>query len=369
MKWKYNTSKVLKVMSAIRNIARNINAVFPPTTIDDIVRKFVALSPVKERLRSKDATALYPIEVIRGYSIYNRLPNRQQAFKELSDSKYAIASIDSSYHSPGAHGYIPFIVHNVGIWYVDYNNEVGGEDSEVFADIKVSYGDMRERIWMKQNEAKILRNLVKLLNGELNFVMLDESLSIGYTISWSNTDREEYAHVIADYVNFLIDNNIIPLGIYYTRSIDIVRGMRDMGVVSDDEFKNSQIPDKMILNKILGCGDRSPIFNVYSYAHMKTGLELNAIYVKVGDYNTLRVEFPAKTLKLGKDVIEDIHRVVLLESIIGDGYPYPLQASHENAVLTSEVRDAIVEVFSEVLGIRNELYVSSKEMSKRWPLA
>lgn len=366
LRWKHNTDKIIKILKVVRKVASETNIIITSHVVDELIQRLSQAPILQDKdISSRDATALFPIENIRGYSIYYKNIDRDMALNELSRYRYAIASIDSSYHSPGGHGYIPFLIHNIGVWYVDYKNGFGGEDNRVFTTIKFEYSDINERTWMKENEFSVIKDIIKVIKGDVNFIMLDESLSLGYTSSWSFEDRKKYASIIAKYISYIINNNVIPLGIYYTRSIDIVRGMRDLKILSDDEYRKFTIPDKVLMNKILRSGERSPIFKVYSLAHTNTDLNLHAIYVKISNFNILRVEYPA----IFDDKIDDIHRVVLLESIIGDGYPYPLQASHENAVLTTDIRDAIIEVFCEELGMPNEIYLSSKEVSKRWPLA
>jgi hypothetical protein len=38
-------------------------------------------------------------------------------------------------------------------------------------------------------------------------------------------------------------------------------------------------------------------------------------------------------------------------------------------VLTSELRDVILEVFSEEVGLSDYRFISRKEVSKRWPIS
>lgn len=365
MKWFPNYHKVIKIINAVKSAAKSANKMFSKDYLKEYIQRLINISPIKENIISKDPTALYPIENISGYSILDEYPDREGALSILKQHGFSIASIDSSYHSPGGHGYIPLLIHNIGIWYIDYKNAIGGEDNRVFTAVRFEHGDINERIWMKRNEGDVLRSIVPKLNGDYKIVMLDESLSLGYTATWSREDKLDYASTIAEYINELVKYGVIPLGIFYTRSIDIARGMRDIGIISDDELEAKYaIPDKIIINGMLRPGMRSPRFRVYSEAHEDTGLKLNAIYIKLSEYNVLRVEYPADI-----DNVNIIHLAVLLESIVGDGYPYPLQASHENAVLTGEIRDLITEVFSEILGIPHEIYLSSKEVSKRWPIA
>lgn len=361
--WRENRDKLLKVLRAVREAARQIPRVYPPSSLGEVLRIWQSLEPGGLESSCGYSTAAYPKEPVRGYVLYDRLPDLRAALEELRARRYAVASIDSSSHSVGGHGYVPFIVHNVGVWVSNYGPGTGFEDNRVFTSVYMEYGEESERIWMKENEARVLRELPGHLEGDRRFVMLDESLNLGYTMTWSGEERRRYAEVIAGYVTSLLDEGVIPIGVFYTRSVDIMRGMVCRGVVSEGEYPF--IPDKVIMDRFLPDGARSPLMEVRSKALEEVGLDLSCIYVKLGRFNVLRVEFPSEA----EGEVEHIHRVVLLEAVVGDGYPYPLQASHENAVLTYEAREAITEVFSEELGMLDEHYVSRKESSKRWPLA
>ena len=362
--WRENTDKIVKIINAVRKAAREIPNVYPPSKVNDLMSIWYSSKPSTEKLTSdKYSTYIYHVEEIKGYAIYKSMPSINEALTELENMNYSVASIDSSSHGTGGHGFIPFIIHNVGVWLRNYGSGSGYEDNFVFTSITEGLGEVTERIWMKKNEFKVIKEISKDLKGDVNFMMLDESFNIGFTMTWSSEERTKYSEVLAEYTDYLMDNNVIPLGVFYTRAVDIIRGLIVKGIINEEEFQ--MIQDKVLLNRLLNVGERSPIFSIYSKPHTTTNLELCCIYVKLGEYNVLRVEFPRAALKM----VDHIHRVILLEGVVGEGYPYPLQASHENAVLSREIREAITEVFSEELGMIDESYLSKKEVSKRWPLA
>jgi|Deesub1362B_J571_1020462.scaffolds.fasta_scaffold00005_296 hypothetical protein len=361
-KWVENRDKNIKILREIRKASGKFAKILSMNEVKEIISRFFDMELYDKKVRSRFSTAAYPIEEIRVYKVYSALPSYSKAIELLSSNKFSVGSVDSSSHDLGAHAYIPFRIHNVGSWYMNYDDFSGAEDNTVFIGEPHDYYDIGERVWMKRNEAQVIQALINRLVGEKRYLMLDESFNIGFTMSWSIDERKLYAESLKAYIDDALDNNVVPLGIFYTKSVDIMRGMIDTEVLKEGEYP--WIPDKFLMNSVLDVGDRSPLFRVYSEPHIETGLEINMFYLKTGEKNILRIEFPS-----GVDNIIDIHKVVLLTSILGGGYPYPLFGSHQNAVLTWDLREAINEVISEVAGIPIEAFYSRKEEGKRWPIA
>lgn len=361
IKWYENKDKDLKILQAIRKSAKKISKVISMDRIRDILDKLLEMKPVDRYINSRYSTAIYPIEEIRSYRMYEELPSYGQLLDELTRYDYSLASIDSSSHDLGVHGYIPFRVHNIGLWYINYGKNYGGEDNIVFIGEQSDYQEMGERVWMKYNEGDAVKRIIEYMDGSTEVLMFDESFSIGFTMSWASDERRLYMDAMTKYIQYCIDHDVIPVGIYYTRSVDIMRGMIDLGLISEGEY--DLIPDKIIIDQLLDVGERSPLFKVYSYPLQDSGLELNVFYIKTDDKSIMRIEYPSLI-----DSIDDIYRAVLLTSIIGGGYPYPLHGSHQNAILTWDLREAINETICEIIGIPIEVFFSRKEESKRWPI-
>jgi len=206
--------------------------------------------------------------------------------------------------------------------------------------------------------------LMEKLSDYRKFLLLDESLSLTYTLSWTAEAREQMAFKIKKIIEETLKHNIIPIGVYYTRVADIVRGMV---TIAGKKLENIPIiPDRTILNAVLDVYSRSPLFSVYSKALQKVGLEILCFYVKLGERNVIRVEFPAEA----KKAVGNIHLLIILQSILGNGYPLAMQRAHEMAVLGANERRVIEEEICRKLGIPAIEYIlSRKAVSKRWPIA
>ena len=62
--------------------------------------------------------------------------------------------------------------------------------------------------------------------------------------------------------------------------------------------------------------------------------------------------------------METLHKTVLLQAILGGGYPYVLIRAHEMAVLSYEDRADIEASIAKILNIPIEYVYSRKQVSK-----
>ena len=334
--------------------------------IEKLEKIFESLNPVTQiNFSNIDiGSALFPCETVKRYPVPSRITSISDIVNYFSKENIAIGALDSSFYNAGPHIMVPLTVVSVGCWCYNYSSEVC--KSIFIADAKVeTYDQAKLQFYVKEIEMKAVREcLTKILDGKHKFILFDESFSLAYTLSWAKTIREEYARKVKEIIDFCISNDIIPVGLFYTRAMDIIRGIKLEAKEDSDIFP---ISDRRFMNYYLeNAGDRSPTFIVYSKAIYDIGLHVRAFYLKLSENNVIRVEFPECYINK-KDLI---HLVVYGQAILGGGYPFALQRVHEIAALKKEDRKIIEDTIAEYLKKPNIEYILSRKVfSKRWPFA
>jgi hypothetical protein len=137
----------------------------------------------------------------------------------------------------------------------------------------------------------------------------------------------------------------------------------------------SRLTDAGLLAPAMGWGDRTPAYIcardeiLAAYRDPQSGEDLSRqvgfVYLKTtADNPPARVEFPLWLLDAGR--LDDTLDIVRAETIVGNGYPYPLETADAVAVLTLEDRERFYQVFQE-FARRHALSLrfSRKALSKR----
>lgn len=306
---------------------------------------------------------LVPVEPVRSYG--PKLPaevleNTEKVIGIFEDEDVSVVALDTGMCSYGPHVKLNLVVVNVGYWYYNYKRRLGGcGNRPMFLD-DVS-GSFDAEIRSKELEAKVIDWLLRELQGGKIFVLLDESLSLSYTLSLAEEVKSEIVDRVVNLVDTIMDRSAIPVGVFYTRACDIHRGI----LALNPNVDIPRVSDRVIMNRVLKQFERSPVFGVYSKALENKGLRILAFYIKVGEGNVLRVEFPEQL----KSFVDEIHLVVLLQSILGGGYPLALQRAHERAVLDANTRDILLDEICRRLGVSTaELIFTRKLISKTWSI-
>lgn len=365
--WNYGGSKILKIIRAIDNGFNKVLASYRGNILDVLVTIYNELKAVTSIPACRFGSALFPLEQVKEYkpSIFspNTAPLKPDILAFLRDHKFAVGALDSSTYNPGPHIAVNIGVVNVGYWYMNYSLNNGGSDNYAELISNISSG-VDEELTVKDVEFKVVKILVEKLEDSKKFLLLDESLSLTYTLSWTSEAREQMALKIKGVIDESLKHNVIPVGVYYTRAADILRGIV---AITDRELKDIPlIPDRALLNHVLSVNSRSPIFLVHSKALQNIGLKILCFYVKLGERNIVRVEFPMEA----KETVNDIYSLILAQSMLGNGYPLAMQRAHEMAVLRINERRIIEEEICRKLGMPAvEYLLSRKAVSKRWPVA
>ena len=365
--WNYGTNKILKIIRVIDSELDKVIALHRGECLIELIKAYNELKAVTSIPACQFGSAIFPLEQVKEYKLsilnFNDRLSKSDAAKFLKEEEVAVGALDSSTYNPGPHVTINISIVNVGYWYMNYHMETGGSDN--YAKLIPSIGGrVDEELAVKDIELEVINMLIEKLSDRRKFLLLDESLSLIYTLSWTAEAREQMAFKTKKIIDETLKHDIIPIGVYYTRVADIVRGMV---TIAGEKLENIPIiPDRTILNAVLDIYSRSPLFSVYSKALQKVGLEILCFYVKLGERNVIRVEFPAEA----KKAVDNIHLLIILQSILGNGYPLAMQRAHEMAVLGANERRVIEEEVCRKLGIPAIEYILSKKaVSKRWPIA
>ena len=307
------------------------------------------------------APILKPVEKLGSYSIpgVSKIIE-EESIKEANKwlGEYGVGAYDSSWHRGGAHFLADYLIFNTGYFYYNYGVNEGGSGSYPVI-LLGRIDDMDPDLEGKSHETTVGLRLSEELYGENKVLLMDESMNYIYTIKWSRDKRMRLVSMMKEFFDRLISRGVVPLGVFYTRARDIARTLEYAGYDVDDAY----IQDKHLFSHVLETGERSPIFKVINPVLLEANLDISCFYLKLGPGNVIRIEFPSKILS-DKAVIEAIHKAVLLQSILGGGYPYAMTRAHEMSVLSVNDRMDIEASIAKILNIPVEYLYSRKQLSK-----
>jgi len=320
--------------------------------------------PVGVRIIEYDkGSFILPLEVPKEYPLGLRLVSARDARMFLEKSMIAIGSFDSSYYTLGSHLMSTLGIFTVASWFFNYGTKGFGNFIRVFGDIDI--GDNIDlQIEIKKYENEIIREMINKLEGDYKIMLFDESFNCAYTLSWAYNKREEMVKNIIENIEICMRNDVIPVAVFYTRSKDLLRGISihyGKNLDSTISMTDSTFFKRYFRNNYA----RSSLFRVYSQALKRKNIDLVAFYVKVNG-GVIRIEFPSKF----KALIDIIHRAVVSQIVLGNGFPLAMERAHELAVIKKEHRDVIEYIIAKYLGKPGIEYIlSRKELSKRRPIS
>jgi len=274
------------------------------------------------------------------------LQNNRWAFEMIKDEK--VLAFDTS--EMFSHHITPyFIFVNIGYFMYDYANQYYLEDSipkfYTKKQIEEIVEETRLSSWILQNiRLDCYKEIFKKIKEEYNlknaFIFLDESISSSFLTSAKDEVINKLLNKLLDNIDEMIDNETIPIAVFYSMSRSFVNFLSKKSNMSD-----IKITDKQLFDRILKAGQRSPLMKIYNYPTSLIKEEIFAFYLKISEGNILRVEFTGKV----KHKVDEIHKIVLLQSIIGDGYPYCMARAHEQAYIDEKDKRFILSLLSEDL--------------------
>ncbi len=358
--------KIKLISDTVKNILNNyLLDARKEEKIKKLASKFEKLPTNVEDFAMNDKSSLIlPIEEPREYQLSQQFGDTVEATYFLETHDISVGSFDSSYFSLGVHLIVPVSIVTIGAWYMNYSERTYGElfDVDGEADI-VDNIDLQIRI--KMRERNVINSLIYKLGGRHKIILFDESFNCSYTLSWSHDKREQMINNLVGNIKLCIENGVIPVALFHTRSRDLFRGMTVLlneGFEESIGFTDSFFFQRYLKNKF----SRSPLFKVYSKPLKNKKINLACFYIKVDSNNVIRAEFPIEFI----DDIEIIYQSIIAQIILGRGFPLAMQRAHELAVIKREYRDLIETLIANYLGKPGiELLLSKKELSKRRPLS
>lgn len=359
-----NESKIIKILNKLKRELNEFKEKERYYSSRDLIKELSEAFNEKAHYKIEYSSMLIPLETFSTVSC--KSPNISnsigQALEYLKDRKTGVLAFDGSYFTPSAHLKIPIHIVNVGVWYQNYSKDSHGSFNhvEIFFDIP----DKRiQRIKSKEIEYETVYKCLKNLDEDIKIILYDEAFNLNYTLAWDHESRKSLIRLLKNHLEEIIKLKIIPLAVFYTSSIDLLRSLSSITGTSIDIL--GFIPDRTIMNTFLETGQRSNLFKVHSRALVDSGIKLVAFYIKVGGGNILRVEFPEEYL----EQVDIIHCTVLAQAVLGNGYPIAMQRAHEWAVLSSQDRIIIEEEIARLLKLPYREYLISKKLeSKRRPI-
>lgn len=267
-----------------------------------------------------------------------------------------LAGFDSSSHSPRGHGDPSYLLVNIGfnLWGYRENRKL---DDRLYIPyfVLIKNYEVDLRVVEKFVEHEFTREFVDYLVNIRDdmgyrdiYLFFDESFNLNYTYSFAKELRDIYIELYKELFKYLDEKNILYAGIFYTGSTLISKVLKLMGKI------DFEVRDRAIMDVVLKNGGHSQVFHVYSEALEEHGLDVYAVYLKLSDYNVIRIEFPSHIYKSRRYV--DVIRAVYLDAIRGKGYPYLLGKAHETCVLRGDIR-RFIEV--DVANTLKRSYVKS----------
>ena len=147
-----------------------------------------------------------------------------------------------------------------------------------------------------------------------------------------------------------------PLVGYIDTSLarDVVMMLRALPAVGEALPAPRGVSDALLWRGALGWGDRTPAFlaaradlpGEEPHSDETTGQDVAFVYFQAAlDRPPARVEFPRWVLDA--ELLDIVMDAVRAETIVGNGYPYPIEAADAVAVITTEDRARFYRLFQE----------------------
>ncbi len=345
------SSKILKEMEIEKNLIEELKKIYLNFEID-IKSKIKKQEEILffEKIKYKDSPYSYEIK--------EEILENKWIFKESNRPK--ILAIDTS--EMAEHHINPyFVLINVGYFFYDYAKNEYYEESIPSIYTKNEIEEILEEgeiSWLLHylrliKELEVIREINKKIGLENVFVFLDESFSSGFLSGLSDKLLEKIMNKLKENLDEMIRYKAVPLAVFYSRSRSFVNSL-------GKEFEKIKVSNSEFFNEILNNGQRSPVFKLINKPTSILGNKILAFYLKVSEGNVLRVEFHEDLY----DKIEEIHRIVLMQSIIGNGYPYCMERAHEQAIITEKDRDFVLNMLNQALP-KGYFVRASKKLEKK----
>jgi len=341
-------------------------------TLDGVADLFRECSEVVYPL--EDAQAVAPSFEVGGFR-----PSESEWAREVLQGE-VVVGIDTSEIQPSTHRSPSFLLENVGFSMMQYQKGTPHLDgSRAYFYTHSELVDLYARgsssalpawavdVTRMECELDSLKKVVEGGKTRQVTVLFDESFSASWLNTVSPGWREGVVREMKRVQSELLEMEINPVGVFYTGSsafVSMIKIGLDGARSKGRGVGWKRVRDSRLLMKVFPSGWRSPLFRVRNRITDRFDLRVFGFYLKAGEGNVFRVEFPEKLLER----VEVIHRVVTAEAALGGGYPYVLHRAHEEAYISPGERQWVFDYVSRLLGeeagLTDGVQLSRKEMRK-----
>ena len=332
-----------EILLLLKKYSQNIRNKLESVDLDQAVKEYVNIySDIDGFDESSLRIYLRPVTKLDVY----KLPS----YRDLIDSYRfnLISAFDASSHSPRGHGEPTYMLVTMGYSVWGLSDIVFNRNAHIPFFILIKNYELDLRLIEKYVEYSFLEGYTKYLKDiseEYGFkgiyILFDESFNLSYTYSFAKDIRDSYIELYKAIFNELDRLGIIYGGVFYSGATTLSKYLVEKG------FIKNEVRDRHIMDKYLDDSTYSQVFKVESESLDEHGLEIYTMFMKLGSGNILRIEFPKSIYSSRKFL--DLLRIVYLDAIRGDGYPYLLARAHENCVLRGDIRRFIEVDVSTVL--------------------
>jgi NurA-like 5'-3' nuclease len=303
-------------------------------------------------IKDKRKEFAYPVEGIKFKNciditnINQNLSENRWAFDRIRNKK--VLALDTSEMT--SHHITPyFILINIGYFFYDYEKNQYLEESipKFYTKKKVEEIIEESRIssWILQylrleEYANIIEEISNRIDIKGSYVFLDESLSSSFLASMKENVIEKIMEKLFENINLMIKKGTYPIAVFYSMARPFINFLN-----KDTKLEEIKISDKQLFDKILKVGQRSPLLKIENLPCSLINKTIYTFYIKVSEGNVLRVEIPEEL----ENMVDEISKIVFLQSIIGGGYPYCMERAHEQAYLSEREKRFILSMLDKEL--------------------
>lgn len=354
---KKTSQKLLQEVKAENEILDKLCEYYEKENIEKIKEK------CKDKINYKLREIAWPVEEEKKKNLLEfeeekiKLKENSWVFDLIKNEK--VLAIDTSEMIPDPHIWPYIFLINLGYFFYDYSLNKYSENNKAIIytreDLKEELGHPKFPSWaLIYFRLKEERSLIDELNSEIGindtFVFLDESFSSGFLSSMKEEIIEKIMNELSLNVENIKSKGALPIAVFYSRSQSFMELMSiSLGI-------ETKVTDANFFNRILRTGQRSPLFQVLNIPCSKLDYKIYCFYIKISEGNVLRIELFEDEVRR----IDEIHSIVLLQSIIGEGYPYCMQRAHERALISSEDKNFIFNAINMLLPENIQIKISKK---------
>jgi hypothetical protein len=198
-------------------------------------------------------------------------------------------------------------------------------------------------------------------------VFFDSLLVISFADILPETQRDFYVGEILSLLQTSKDTGIPVIGYVDTSaSRDLVNMLREIEPELSDSPK---LQDAVLLAPPMKWGDRTPLFvcarqGILEQYGEDWQRQIAFCYLKTtGDAPPSRIDVPLWVYEEG--LLDDVIDIVRGEVIVGNGYPYVIEAADQTAVISMQDREAFYAAFQEFASRKGfDLQIARKAISK-----